>query len=142
MFFLNLVFWHESLLYADCWLYVLNMLLGSGIHMHITRTHYQPKNGHIWLKNVLSEFNFQNEVHLYANCSFDILTMYPKYHLFQFFSRDIRMYIPIQTGVQNGRISLQKNSKILLKYFLFKALFQRWMSPVFKFLVLYSDYVS
>ena len=33
------------------------------------------------------------------------------------------MCIPILTGVQNGRISRQKNSQTLLKTFLFEDLF-------------------
>ena len=49
------------------------------------------------------------------------LTMDPKWLLFQFFSRDIRMHIPILTGVENGRIRLQENCLILLKNVFFKA---------------------
>ena len=40
-----------------------------------------------------------------------------KCFLFKLLLRGIRMHIPILTGVQIGRISLQKNSLILLKNF-------------------------
>ena len=66
---------------------------------------------------------FCDEGHLYANCLFYILNIYPKCLLFEFLSADIRIHIPILTGVENGRTSLQKNSHILLKNVLFEALF-------------------
>ena len=66
---------------------------------------------------------FGNEGHLYAKFLLDILTIDPKRHLFQFFSRDMRLYIPILTGVKNGRINLRKNSVILLKKIFFLNLF-------------------
>ena len=69
---------------------------------------------------------FRDEGHLYANCLFYISTIHPKCHLFQFFSRSIRMYIPILTGIENGRTSLRKNSFILLKNVLFEVLLTRW----------------
>ena len=64
-----------------------------------------------------------NEGHLYAKFLLDILTIDPKRHLFQFFSRDMRLYIPILTGVKNGPINLRKNSVILLKKNFFLNLF-------------------
>ena len=66
---------------------------------------------------------FQDEGLLYAKFLLGILTIGPKCHLFQFFIRDIRMYIPILRGIQNGRINLRKNSVILLKIFFFKFIF-------------------
>ena len=63
---------------------------------------------------------FLDKGHLYAKFLFDILTIDPKCHLFQFFSREIRMYIPILTGVQNGRINLRKKQC----YFAEKNFFQ------------------
>ena len=68
---------------------------------------------------------FRDEGHLYANCLFYIPTIYPKCLLSQFYSRGIRMHIPILTGVQNGGTSLRKNSRILLKTVLVEALFPR-----------------
>ena len=44
---------------------------------------------------------FRDEGPLYAIFLFDTFTIYPKCHLFQFFSRGIRMHIPMLTGVQN-----------------------------------------
>ena len=58
---------------------------------------------------------FHDEGHLYASCLFYIPTICPKWYLFQFFSRGIRMYIPILTGAQNGRTSLQKNQSYFSK---------------------------
>ena len=138
-------------------LYVLNIyrkcllfrLFGCGIRMHISIL-VAVEKGHItgWkmvifgLQNVLLKLNFQDKGHLYANCSFVISTIYPKCHLFQFYSRDILIHITILTGVQNGRISRRRNGHIQLKYFLFEPLFPKWMSLVFKLLVQYSDYLS
>ena len=82
---------------------------------------------------------FRDEGHLYTKFLLDILTIDPKCHLFQFFSRDMRMYIPILTGVQNRRINLRKNSVILLKNCFVKIYFLRWNSR--KLLCLYSDYL-
>ena len=60
---------------------------------------------------------FRDEGHLYANCLFCMPTIYPKFHSFHFFSRGMRMYVPILTGAQTGRISRRKNSHVLLKTF-------------------------
>ena len=78
---------------------------------HITRL----KDSVIFAKNILFEASLHDEGHFYANCLFYIRTIYLKCHLFQFFSRDIRIHIVILTGVQNGHTSLRKNSHILLK---------------------------
>ena len=51
-----------------------------------------------------------DEGHLHANCLFYILTIYLKCLLFKFFTDDIRIHIPILTGVQNGHRSLWKQS--------------------------------
>ena len=74
---------------------------------------------------------FRDESHLYADCLFHILTIYPKCLLLQFFSRCIRMHIPVLTGVQNGRISQPNTSPFLLKKMIFLKL-------VCQLLVLYS----
>ena len=66
-------------------------------------------------KRVFLRLYFRDEGHLYAKCLFNILTIYPKCHRFHLFSRGIRMYIPILTGVQNGRISRLNDSVFLLK---------------------------
>ena len=71
---------------------------------------------------------FRDESHLYPKCLFDILTIYPKSHGFYFFSRGMRMYIPILTGVQNWHISPLKNSVFLLKNVPFEASFPWWRS--------------
>ena len=84
---------------------------------------------------------FRDEGHLYARFSFYIQTIYCKCLLFQFLGCGIHIHIPILTGVQNGRIGQRKSSHILLKHFLFEALFPRWMSLVFQLLVLCSDYL-
>ena len=60
---------------------------------------------------------FRDEGHFYAKCLLHIWTTYPKCHLFHFFSRGIRLRIPILTRVQNGRICLQKDRVFLLKKF-------------------------
>ena len=76
-----------------------------------------------FLKTFFLKLYFRDEVHLYAKFFLDILTIDPKCYLFQFFSRDIRMYICILTGVQNGHINLRKNSVILLKKIFFLNFF-------------------
>ena len=58
---------------------------------------------------------FCDEGHVYAKCLFNILTIYPKWHRFHFFSRGTRMYIPMLPGVQNGRRRHLKDSVLLLK---------------------------
>ena len=66
---------------------------------------------------------FREEGHLYGQCLFHIPTIYLKCLLFQFFSRGIRMHIPILTGVQNGHISRLKDSVFFAKNVLFEACF-------------------
>ena len=68
---------------------------------------------------------FRDEDHLNVNSPFYTLTVYAKCLLFQFFSRGIRMHISILTGVQNGRISLQRNNHIFLKNVPFEPFFFR-----------------
>ena len=89
---------------------------------------YVKKNFFLWLY-------FRDEGHLYAKCLFDIFTIYPKCHRFNFFSRGIHMYIPILTGVQNGRISHLNDSVFLLNNVLFEASFPWWRSLVCQLLV-------
>ena len=64
---------------------------------------------------------FRDEGHLYTNCLFSMLTIYPKCHRFLSFSRGIRMYIPILTSAQNEHISHLKDSTFLLKTVLFEG---------------------
>ena len=46
------------------------------------------------------KFYFRDKGQLYANCLFYVLSFCLKCPLFQFFSRGIRMHIPILAGVQ------------------------------------------
>ena len=69
------------------------------------------------------KFYLWNEGQLYVNCSFWILTIYPKCHLFQFFSRGMRIHISILTAVQNERESHWKDSIFLLKNVFLKFFF-------------------
>ena len=74
--------------------------------MHITiltgaqngRTSLQ-KNGRILLKTLFLRLYCRDEGDLYANSLFDVLAIYPKCYIFQFYSRCIPMHIPILTGV-------------------------------------------
>ena len=66
---------------------------------------------------------FHDEGRLYANCSFDILTIYRKCYRFYFFIRGIRMYISILTEVPNGHISGLKDNAFLLRIVPFEASF-------------------
>ena len=68
---------------------------------------------------------FRDEGQLYANFLFYIRTVYPKCHFFQFFSRGIRMDIPIVTAGLHGRRGFCDNSHIFLKNVLFESLFVR-----------------
>ena len=105
---------------------------------HISRL----KNADFLLKMFFLKLLFRDEGHLYANCLFYIPAIYPKCHLFQFYSRGISMYIPILTWVLYGRRSFWDSSHIFLKNILFEALFPRWRSPVCKVFVGYFDYWS
>ena len=87
--------------------------------------HKSLKNGPILIKNVLLKLCFRDEGYLYVNFLIFIVTIYCKCILFQFFSRGIRKNIPNLTGLQNGRISSRKNSRILLKNVFFEACFSR-----------------
>ena len=69
---------------------------------------------------------FSDENHLYANCFFYILNIYPKCLLFQFLSGGIRIHIPILTGIENGRTCLQKKQS----YFAKKRCFWGFMSEM------------
>ena len=77
------------------------------------------------LKMFFLKICFRDEDHLYVNSSFYTLTVYAKCLLFQFFSRGIRMHISILTGVQNGRISLERDNHIFLKNVSFESFFPR-----------------
>ena len=126
---LKLYFQDECLLYAN-WLFSI-LFFVKCIHFQFLTSWYNYAHSHInksskW-KNKSREkqsyfaekcfFNciFRDQGHLYVNCLFYFLTIYQKSLLFQFLGSGVRMYIPILTGVQNGRISCRKNSHILLK---------------------------
>ena len=72
----------------------------------------------------LLRFYLRDEGHLYSKCLFDILTIYHKFHILHFFSRSIRIQISIRTKVQNGCISLRKESFLCWKMFSLKFLFR------------------
>ena len=57
------------------------------------------KNGRILLKTFFLRLYCRDEGDLYANSLFDVLTSYPKCYIFRFYSRGIRIHIPILTGV-------------------------------------------
>ena len=57
------------------------------------------KNGRILLKTFFLRLYCRDEGDLYANSLFDVLTIYPKCYIFRFYSRGIRIHIPILTGV-------------------------------------------
>ena len=61
--------------------------------------------GHILLKNVLWQINFQVEGQLYVICCLHIITFQYKSFHFWFLNRGICMDIPILTGAQKGQIS-------------------------------------
>ena len=82
------------------------------------------KSSHILLKTLFLKLSFRDEGRLYAKFLFDIFTIYPKCHLFQFFSRGIHMYIPILIGVQHEPKSHRKDIVSCLKMFLSKLNFQ------------------
>ena len=86
----------------------------------------KKKNGRILTRNVLLKINFQDEGHLDTSFWIYILAIENFFSLNSFsLSRDIHMHNAILTGVQNGRISSQKNSHILLENVLFEAYFPR-----------------
>ena len=67
------------------------------------------------------KLNIQYDGQLHVNCLIYILLFYREFLRFQFFTRDIRMHIPILTVVQNPLISRRKNSHILQKNVVFEA---------------------
>ena len=126
-------------MYANCLFYIISsffkfffsQLLSCGIRMHIpiiigvqNAATSLWKSSHILLKTLFLKLSFRDEGRLYAKFLFDIFTIYPKCHLFQFFSRGIHMYIPILIGVQNEPKSHRKDIVFCLKRFLSKLNFQ------------------
>ena len=84
-------------------------------HSHSNRgskwTDKSPKKqSNVAKKRSSRGFISEMKVTCVSNFLFDILTIYFKYHLFQFSSRGIRMQIPILTGVQNELESHRKDS--------------------------------
>ena len=73
---------------------------------HISRR----KDSVFLLKMFFLKLVFHDVGHLYAKCLFYILTIYAKSLIYQFLSCDIRMHIPILTGVQNEPESHRKDS--------------------------------
>ena len=96
-------------------------------HSHCNRgskcTHNLRKNSHILLKTFFLRLSFPDEGRLYAKFLFDIFTIYPKCHLFQFFSRGIRLHIPILTVVQNEPKIHRKDIVFCWKMFLSKLFY-------------------
>ena len=92
---------------------------------------------------LLLKLNFQDEGQMYANFLFYILIMLRKFFAFQFFSRAIRMQIPILTGVQNEPKSHRNDSAFLLINVLFmKLLFHNegylYASFLFYIMIIYG----
>ena len=127
---LKIYFQNEGSLYANCFLYTLTIylkcllfwFLGRGIPICIPIvTPVQNgrisswTNGYILLKKILVKLNLEGEGCLYANCLFDILSIYFQVLLFQFLSRGIPVRIPILTWIQNRRIYGLKNGHFLIK---------------------------
>ena len=157
MFFLKLFFPDECHLYAICLFHILAtyakcllfQFLSGGVLMHIVILTGVPngrtnlwKNSQILLKNVFLRLYFQDEGPLFAKFLFDILTIYLKWDLFQFFSRDIHIHIPILRKVQNERECHRKDKVFLLKSVVFKASFPWWRPLVCQWSFLYSNYLS
>ena len=130
MFFLKLFFRDEGHLYANCLFYILTInpkcnpfqFFNRGIRMYIPiltgvlhgrRSFWD--SSHIFLKNVLFEALFPRWKSPVRQFLLGILTIDPKFIFFQFFARDIRMFIPILRGIQNGGINIRKKSVLLLK---------------------------
>ena len=102
-----------------CLKWLLFQFLKCGMPMHIATLTW-VQNAHIsrWRNNhLLKKCTFY--------CYFYILPLRLKFLIFQFLSHGIRIHISILAGVQNGCISLRKNSHIFLKIALFEALFPR-----------------
>ena len=119
--------------YFKFWLFMLNIFCFSILVL--------KKTVLFCYKTCILRLYFRGEGHLYAKCLFLILTIYPKCHLFHFFSCSIGMHIAIVTEAQNGGISGQKDC-FFTKHFLFEAFFQWWRSLVFQMLIRYFDYLS
>ena len=153
MFFLRLCFHEEGHLHSKCLfniltiyhkshilhffsLFALNAFLFSVLKLWHTYAHSNPNRCSKWAHKspkkksyfvkktfFFLRFFFRDEGDLYANSLFDVLTIYPKCYLLQFFSRGIRKHIPILTGFQNGRMNLRKKSCFAKKYFFLKFIF-------------------
>ena len=137
--------WRRSLLcqlfvyiltiYAKCLLF--QFLSGSILMLIAILTWVQNERTNLWknsqilLKNVVFAALCPRWRSLVCQLFFDILSIYHKYHLFLFFSRGIRVHIPILTGVQKFPESHQNNSVSF-------ASFQCGRSLVCQLLILYS----
>ena len=121
----KLYFQHEGHLYDNCFIYILTIyhkcflfqFLGRGIRMQIStltriqKEHISFRKGvHNLLKNALLKFNFQHEGDLYAIFFVFFSLVLLSMPSFEFFGCDIRMHIPILTGIAKGRIIGSKMS--------------------------------
>ena len=112
-----------------CFKCFLFEFLSDGIPIYIPiltgskwRHKSQKELSHFAKKPFFFKFYFQDEGDFYANSLFNALTLYHKCYLFQFLDCDIRMHIPILTGIQNGCINLKKKSSFAEKYLLFSQM--------------------
>ena len=148
---------NEGHLDANCLFYILTLylkclifrLLSCDIPMHnfiLTGVHNghinRRKTNYILLRKCIFSARFSRWRSLVCQLLISYHFFCFKNLLSQFFSHRMPIHVPIVTAVQNGRISLWKNSYILQKHVLFKALFLRWRSLVCQLLVQCSYYLS
>ena len=110
-----MIFWkfRTNAFFLNAWLgeYICSVPSKQGVKIDASLA---KKMVSLNLNQAIWKLNWQVEGQLYANRLFYILFIYHKCLLFQFLSRDIRMHIPILTGIQNGRIRSWKNGHIWL----------------------------
>ena len=110
-------------IYCECvifYLFCRGIRINIPILAQVQKGHIsKQRNGHNSLKNVLLKHNFQREIHLYAKCLFDILSLRLKSLLCEFFSCGLRMQISILTCFQKGTLAVKKMVIFCVKmYFL------------------------
>ena len=118
---------------------VANVPSSSIFMMCYTYAHSYPNRGSKWThhysyfakKMYFLKLDFQDEGHLYVNCSLSTLTIHSKYFLSQFLILGILLHIPILIGFQSGRITSWKSYHILSKNVLFEGWLTTWRSVVF-----------
>ena len=110
-----MIFWkfRTNAFFLNAWLgeYICSVPSKQGVKIDASLA---KKMVSLNLNQAIWKLNWQVEGQLYANRLFYILFICHKCLLFQFLSRDIRMHIPILTGVQNERIRSCKNGHIWL----------------------------